>query len=277
MKITTLIENNTLNEKLKSEHGLSFYIETDEHKILFDTGKTDLFIHNAKELNINLQEVDIVVISHGHYDHIGGLIHFLKMNKKAKVFLKKEIFDYQYFSIRKENKKYIGYSTELLEYKERFVFIESAFYSIDNFYFFASFDKTYPLPKGNEILFKQKESKLIKDDFQHELIFAINSINGLTVFCGCAHNGILNTVSTVHRYSINKKIKTIIGGFHLIDSNEFVKTETDDEITFIATELKRISNGVDYYTGHCTTNNAFNILQSVLGTYIQKLEIGKLN
>lgn len=274
MKITTLIENNNSNEKLKSEHGLSLYIETDENKILFDTGKTDLFIQNAHELNINLQEIDIVVISHGHYDHIGGLLHFLKINQKAKIFLKKEIFNYQYFSIRKDQKKEIGYSPDLLDYKDRFVFLESAFYYIDNLYFFANIDKIYLLPKGNEILFKQKDNKQTKDDFQHELIFAINSTNGLSVFCGCAHNGILNTISTVQRFLYNKKIKTVIGGFHLIDSNEFVKTETNDEITFIATELKRISNGVVYYTGHCTSSNAFNILQSVLGINLQKLEIG---
>lgn len=274
MKITTLIENNSSNEKLKSEHGLSLYIETDEHKILFDTGKTDLFIHNAKELNINLQEVDIVVISHGHYDHIGGLIHFLKSNEKAKVFLKKEIFDYQYFAIRNKQKKNISYSTDLFDYKDRFVFLESAFNSIDNLYFIATIDKIYPLPKGNKILYKQYESKLIKDDFQHELVFAINSTNGLIVFCGCAHNGILNTISTVQRFLINKKIKTVIGGFHLIDSNEFVETETDKEIEFIAKELNQISNGVDYYTGHCTGNNAFNVLFSELGTDLQRLEMG---
>jgi len=274
VKITTLIENNSSNVNLKSEHGLSLYIETDEHKILFDTGQSNLFIQNAKKLNINLQEIDIVVISHGHYDHLGGLISFLKLNQKAKIFLKKEIFDYQYFAIRNGTKKHIGYSTDLLDYKDRFVFLESAFHSIDNLYFFANIDKIYALPKGNEILFKQKDNKQFKDDFQHELIFAINSINGLIVFCGCAHNGILNTVSTVQRFLINKTIKTIIGGFHLIDNNDFVETETENEIKCIATELKQITNGATYYTGHCTGNNAFNVLYSVLGTDLQRLEIG---
>ena len=263
MKITTLIENNNSNKRLKSEHGLSLYIETDTHKILFDTGQTDLFIQNAQELKINLHEVDMVIISHGHYDHIGGLIHFLNFNQKAKVFLKKEIFDYLYFSIRKNAKKYIGYSTDLFDYKDRFVILESAFYSIDNLFLISNIDKIYPLPKANDILFKQIEGKITKDDFQHELIFVINTTNELTVFCGCAHTGILNTVSTVQRFLINKTIKTIIGGFHLIDSNDLVETETDKEIITIATELKQLTDGTTYYTGHCMGNNAFNILSNI--------------
>jgi len=274
MKITTLIENNSSNEKLKSEHGLSLYIETGKHKILFDTGKTDLFIKNAHELNVNLQEVDIVVISHGHYDHIGGLVHFLNLNQKAKVFLKKEIFDYQYFAIRNGTKKCIGYSTDLLDYKHRFVFLESAISEIDDLLFIADFDKSYPCPKGNSSLFKQNDDKLINDDFQHELIFAVNSIYGLTVFCGCAHNGILNTVSTVQRFLINKTIKTVIGGFHLLDSNEFVENETENELLCIAEELKWLAPEATYYTGHCTGANAYTLLSTVLETDLQRFETG---
>ena len=90
MKITVLAENsvcksNSLN--VKAENGLSLFIEFDERKILFDTGQSDLFIHNARKMGIDLSQVDYLVISHGHFDHGGGLKHFLKINKKAKVFL----------------------------------------------------------------------------------------------------------------------------------------------------------------------------------------------
>ena len=90
MKITVLAENsvcktNSLN--VKAENGLSLFIEFDERKILFDTGQSDLFIHNAEKMGIDLSQVDYLVISHGHFDHGGGLKHFLKINKKAKIFL----------------------------------------------------------------------------------------------------------------------------------------------------------------------------------------------
>ncbi|MFN8257040.1 MAG: MBL fold metallo-hydrolase [Bacteroidales bacterium] len=273
MKIITLIENNSVDEDLKSEHGLSIYIETENHKILFDTGQSDLFLINARKFNIDLKEVDKVVISHGHYDHLGGLIHFLQFNQKAKIYLKKEIFDFQYFSIRSGKKKHIGYSKDLLEYKDRFVFVENQLHVLDNLYFIADIDKKFPLPKGNKILFKEKDNQLLQDDFKHELIFVINSLNGLYIFCGCAHNGILNTISTVQRFFPDFTIHKVFGGFHLIEQNEFVETETDNEILSIASELKQLTAGATFFTGHCTGNHGFNLMSNILEQKIQKLTI----
>lgn len=79
-KITTLVENCVYGRKLQAEHGLSLYIETAEHKLLFDTGASDLFISNARLLHIDLREVDYLILSHGHSDHTGGLRHFLELN-----------------------------------------------------------------------------------------------------------------------------------------------------------------------------------------------------
>ena len=89
MKIVTLIENLANRSGLIAEHGLSFYIETDKSKIIFDTGQSSLFLNNAKKLNINIEDVDALVLSHGHFDHTGGLYPFLEANKKAKIFCKK--------------------------------------------------------------------------------------------------------------------------------------------------------------------------------------------
>jgi len=271
MKIITLVDNSSISKKLATEHGLSLYIETEKHKILFDTGKTDLFIQNAEKLNIDLKEVDFVVISHGHSDHIGGLVYFLKINQKAHVYLKKEVFTNHYYSIRNETQKYIGYASELFDYNDRFVFIESACNVFDDLILITNFDKKYAEPKANKMLFKEHDFKLIPDDFHHELIFVIQTKNGLTIFSGCAHNGILNIVATVKRFFPNLQINTVIGGFHLIDNNEFVETESENEIKFIGEELKRLTPETIYYTGHCTGENAYKILSSVLNKQIQKL------
>ncbi len=269
MKITTLVENNLSSENIESEHGLSLYIEFEEHKILFDTGQTDMLLRNAEKLNVNLQEVDTVIISHGHYDHIGGLIHFLKINQKAKVFLKKEIFEYQYASFRKSVQKNIGYSPDLLNYIDRFVFLGSTCDILEHQLFITAFDKNYELPKGNKTLYKIQNNKLLHDTFQHELIYAINTSNGLVIFSGCAHSGILNIVSTVQRLLPAKKIYAVIGGFHLKDKSEFGETET--EIQFIAHELQRISPETIYYTGHCTSEYAYSIMSKILKDKLQKI------
>jgi len=84
MKIIALVENTTKDKNLKPKHGLSVYIETLKHKILFDLGSDDTFIYNAQKLGIDLAEIDTVVLSHGHYDHGGGLLSFLKVNANPK-------------------------------------------------------------------------------------------------------------------------------------------------------------------------------------------------
>lgn len=91
-KITTLAENSVYGKGLQGEHGLSLLVEAGEHKVLFDTGASDLFIRNARLMGVDLTDVEFVILSHGHRDHTGGLHTFLKMNSRAKVVCKQEVF-----------------------------------------------------------------------------------------------------------------------------------------------------------------------------------------
>lgn len=256
MKIITLTDNTTLQNQLIAEHGLSVYIETDKHRILFDTGKSDVFIHNANTLHIDLKNVDTVVISHGHYDHLGGLIAFLELNNKARVYLKKEIFDYQYLSVRNKTSKPIGYPEELRKFADRFIYVDKKMIELDEMIFFGEIDHYYPLPKGNKWLYKTNNVVKTSDDFRHELIFALNICSELYIFTGCAHNGALNMLKTVKNQFPNHNIKMIFGGLHLIDENEYVETETADEIAFIGNEINNIAPKIELITGHCTGKNA---------------------
>jgi len=85
--ITTLVENTASAPELLAEHGLSFWIEYEDKRILFDTGQSDILIQNAKALGVNLAEADAIILSHGHYDHVGGLAAVLDIAAKAKVYL----------------------------------------------------------------------------------------------------------------------------------------------------------------------------------------------
>ena len=96
-EFVVLADNRSNNTELLSEHGLSVYVETENHKLLLDTGKSNIFLMNAQKLGIHLEDVDYVFISHGHNDHIGGLPFFLQINEKAKVIVSSLVPQQQYF------------------------------------------------------------------------------------------------------------------------------------------------------------------------------------
>ncbi len=121
MIIKTLVENTTISDSFGCEHGLSLYIETAKHKLLFDLGQKDLFIENASKMSVDLAQVDTVIISHGHYDHGGGLGEFLKINDKAKIYLQEKAFE-SHYSLRPGNVKANIGLDENLKTLDRMVF-----------------------------------------------------------------------------------------------------------------------------------------------------------
>ena len=172
MKLWTLVENTSCNENLKNEHGLSFYIETQKHKILFDFGQSDIFLENATKLGIDLSKVDIAILSHGHYDHGGGLKKFLQINSFAKIYINKNAFNLHYNG----TEKYIGLDLSLKD-NERFIFIddeliideELSLYSCNNA------QKTFPInPYGLKV---REENNFIDEDFIHEQYLLIEENN----------------------------------------------------------------------------------------------------
>ena len=84
MRIIALIENLAYKQDLIAEHGLSIYIETEDRKIIFDTGQSGLFLQNSEKLGVNIENIDSLVLSHGHYDHTGGLVPFSKKTARQR-------------------------------------------------------------------------------------------------------------------------------------------------------------------------------------------------
>ncbi len=110
MKIITLVENTTEKEECIAEHGLSIYIETEKHKLLLDTGQTDAVVRNAETLGIDLTAVDTIILSHGHYDHSGGILPFSKLNRTAQIIMQRTAAEPHY-----NGERYIGLDTDILK------------------------------------------------------------------------------------------------------------------------------------------------------------------
>lgn len=271
MKIVVLSDNRTLSKTLQPEHGLCIYLETNKYRCLLDTGASDKFILNAEILGVDIQVVDYVFISHGHADHIGGLPAFLAVNNKAKIVLSKNAVNQSFFSSRNSLHP-ISIDFDFSPYAERFVFVNTEMLLRDDLHVFSATVNKYPLPGANVTLFKQTENELVSDDFNHELVISFGTDN-LFVYTGCAHKGLLNILSSISLYP-SKKIETVMGGFHLVDSKSGQEFETMGEIENIGNELKKIYSDTHFITGHCSGDKAFKLLKANLGEHIDLFYTG---
>lgn len=280
MKITTLVENNIcsgqkeLYKNLESQHGLSLYIETADKKILFDTGKDDLFYRNAQILGIDIDRVDYLVLSHAHYDHIGGLDKFLEINKTSKIIVSRGAKE-EVYSKRLGFYKYIGIKNKLLQKNiERFILVEKEFKLDKNISFMINTHHEGAPLKGNSHLYKKSKEGYVLDDFSHELIMVIEEIKDqLIVFTGCSHCGILNMVKSVKDRYPNKKIEGLIGGFHLQNNITKNLAEPRERVVIIGEKLINIAH---IHTGHCTGKKGFSVLKKILGRQIEEFNTGKV-
>jgi 7,8-dihydropterin-6-yl-methyl-4-(beta-D-ribofuranosyl)aminobenzene 5'-phosphate synthase len=269
MKVTTLFENNTISKEYINKHGLSLYIETSEHKILFDTGTDDTFAKNAAKLGVNLEDVDIAVISHGHYDHGGGLETFLKINSKAKIYIGEGAFDNHILKILGIIRYNIGLKKELLS-NNRLVFVDGIV-KIDDLILFSDIKGKKLLPKGNDKLLTVNNNKTVeKDDFDHEINLLVNHSDKYSLFCGCAHKGIVNIIERT-KDIINSDLNTVIGGFHLMGMNT-KKLNVQQYLNELSMDLVN-NNTEKYYTCHCTDEQAYSYLSQGMSN-LNRLKTG---
>jgi len=269
MMLKVLSENTAASEDFGCEHGLSLYAETNQHRLLFDTGASGLFAENAEKLGVNLSAVDIAVLSHGHYDHGGGLKTFLGKNERAKVYVQERAFEPHYSNRAGGIKAYIGLELALLP-NERFVFCGQRQKIDGELDLFSEVREITPVPSGNAELYRKAGEAFLPDDFAHEQNLVIWQNKRAVLIAGCAHRGILNIVRQFAS-DHGRFPDLVIGGFHL-HSRGSGKTEFPEAVDALAREL--LQTGAQYYTCHCTGQVAYQRLKAVMGNHIGYLSAG---
>lgn len=269
MIIKVLAENTAASQTFECEHGLSLYVETKKHRLLFDTGASGLFARNAVKLGVDLAAVDVAVLSHGHYDHGGGLKTFLDQNSRAKLYVHERAFEPHYANRVDGSHAYIGLEPGLLP-DERFVFCGEQVRIDEELELFSAVREQVPVPSGNAELSRKNGDAFLPDDFVHEQNLLIRQNGRMLLIAGCAHRGIVNIVTQVQTDS-GRFPDVVIGGFHL-HSRGSGHNEAPEAVDAVAREL--IKTGAQYYTCHCTGQEAYLQLKAVMGNQIGYLSAG---
>ncbi|MGF1689954.1 MBL fold metallo-hydrolase [Photobacterium kagoshimensis] len=282
MIVTALVDNSRLEDRpdLGVERGLAIHLNTMGKQILFDAGSGQTFCDNAAQLGIRMQDVDAVAISHRHHDHCNGVSHFIDRNTSAPIYFRdcesqgyrfkafgfssnvgidKSLFDKLFFGKNNTQLNLIQDTTEILP----------------NVFLITNINQKYPQPKGNQYLYTESKHGCQHDSFDHELMMVVKEKDGLIVFTGCAHSGVLNMIDTAVTHFPDSRIKAVVGGFHLVGLPVFNSIGgSKEDIRDIGRQL--LTYPIDkLYTGHCTGMKAFGLLKEILGDKLEHLPTGR--
>lgn len=258
MKLQVLCENTATCPELPGEHGLSLYLETERHRILFDMGQTERFAENARLLSVDLSQVDLAVLSHGHYDHGGGLERFLRENSTAPVYLREDAFGAYYNG----KEKYIGldqrlkHSPRLIPTGDRLVIDETlCLYSCN--------DRVPALPVESRGLTEKQAQIFRPDPFTHEQYLLLQEDGRRILLSGCSHKGVLNLLQWFSPH-------IFIGGFHF----KSCALHGEDRAFLEAAAEQMLAGSTRYYTCHCTGTEQYEFLKQRMGERLSYLSTG---
>ena len=268
MRIVTLMENSPGSAGCAFEHGLSFYIETERRRILSDTGASAAFLDNAALLGVPLETVDAVFLSHGHYDHAGGVLPFVQRNPRAVIYAQRGA-ELPYYAMDPDGFHYIGMNPKIAALPQiRFLDGDA---DIDGeLSVLGRITGRRFWPASNRSLKRLDGGSFVQDSFSHEQALVVRQSERFYLFSGCAHNGILNVLDRF-REKCGRNPDAVFSGFHFMKRGDYAPEELT-EIRETARELARMDT--EFYSGHCTGQRAFALMREIMGAQLHELHSG---
>ncbi len=220
IKLTFLSENKTEVAKCRAEFGLSMLIEAGGRKILFDAGFSNMFADNAKALGIDLAEVDLCVVSHGHCDHTDGFPLFGELNDRAKIYVHKDAFYPTFGLIDGVMTSFNGGIRWTPEQygplKDRLVLTDGPVWLDEDTVIWGTIPDVPEYKPAGVFFLEIEPGSRVQDDLRHEQFLAIREPDGVCLFSGCSHKGIIAAIEYAKQLFPGERIKTIVAGMHLM-------------------------------------------------------------
>ncbi len=258
-KVTVLIENTSADSAFLSQHGLSIWLEIDGERILIDTGQDNSFIENAKRMNISVDTASKLILTHGHYDHTGGVPALLKTGAKPEVIIHSKAWGERISCPRDAPPHSIGipWSKSLLDDNNICCMLSDECHRISpNLWCTGTIPNCMGISPIKQ--FQRRNGDFWQtDNFNDEQAVVISTESGLVIITGCCHSGVINTIIAAQLSTGISHIYAIIGGLHL-------SNRAEDEIIQMAHDLQSF-NIQNYWVNHCTGQKGLDILRNEIG------------
>lgn len=268
MKILALVENIAGHPVCTPAHGLSLYIETSRHRLLLDAGPGEVLVQNAAALGVDLRQTELLVLSHGHYDHADGIPCFAALQPDAPVYLRSTAAEAYYSSSGEMH--YIGMNPAVVTLKT-LQWVTGEAVIDDELTLFGDVPGRRYWPQSNLRLSRRDGDHYVQDRFDHEQCLVIRENGKSVLLSGCAHNGILNILDR-YRELYGNAPDVVISGFHMKKTGEY----TPEEIATIRETAQLLKQWPClFYTCHCTGLIAYEMMKEIMGEQLQYLHCGE--